>query len=289
MRTSCYVTHSLRLSVTWQRTKFRATPCTRTGAFTKALSKDALDVGDIYKWTARMEKCLDYAVRMKSDDKRMTQRLEAMLWPYNVWVREALVGFAECDYKNFPKAITDDLTDVARSFGYSVPIERMHSVVVDAQRQSKSGALSRIGKMHRVMTSGILENCDRVQPIPIFENRQASKVKKIDPAKMFEAEKCEFSLDVDALEILKENKNFKASGLSGYFASVVATSGFIERNANIEQMSTHFLSMLAIPGSLLCNKKDALGLTLGYVLSSSEFGVTVWNVTPKVCDGQRYL
>ena len=79
-----------------------------------------------------------------------------------------------------------------------------------------------------------------------------------------------------------------ASGLDSYFESACATSLMVSCQHDPESTQNSWLSLLAVPGTLLYN--TSLGLaSLGCVLDTNRRGVILWNIRPVVAGGQRKL
>ena len=76
------------------------------------------------------------------------------------------------------------------------------------------------------------------------------------------------------------------NGPEGYFASSVATSLLVASGGNIKHIEVGWLSLLAIPGTMLYHK-DEMAATAGYVVGRNEYGVTLWLGKPEVKNGQR--
>jgi hypothetical protein len=200
---------------------------------------------------------------------------------YAVWA-----DASECDFLYFPEDTQVELRQMAQGFSHGQPVEIIHNVVNDACRQSKVGLLSRQGKFHRAVTSGIIEDNDRTQPAITSLHRAAAMGTKPNPDD-FVGSKGKTSLTDQELDDAVFTKTYKP-GVNGYFNSSIATKALVAINKDYTKLPTLFLSLLAIPGTLLY-RQDEPASEVVYVVATCELGVTCWNVTLKRYDGQRYI
>ncbi len=77
----------------------------------------------------------------------------------------------ECNFDALPKDVVVDLQRASLGFGMSVICESSHSNIVDCQRQSKAKNSRRMAKHHRVLTSRLLQEDDRVMPCASQEDK----------------------------------------------------------------------------------------------------------------------
>ena len=146
------------------------------------------------------------------------KHLQIMQWPFNALAREWMVGAFEADFMVFPSDIVkDEMIPATRTFATSKYVEATNSIVVDCARQSKAGMLGVKAKWHRVLTSGVLKEADRLGVQHTIEDQRASRGCKISKT-FFDAARSKFSLGEEMLEnverkdydsrAFKENFNF---------------------------------------------------------------------------------
>lgn len=124
-------------------------------------------------------------------------------------MREALAGAFESNFESFGKPIRAELEQVGKGIGYSVPVEKAHSSVVDAARHSKAGIISRTTRLHRIMTTMVSENMDRQAP----EVKQCHKSDTSDmmiDEKIYECDNHELS--IPTLEAAIKSRDFTSLG-----------------------------------------------------------------------------
>ena len=82
----------------------------------KTLSRDPAQTRSSMIWVKALYDALEKFEPMRVHFDYIEQLLAAALWPTNVFVREAIVGAWECDYKQFSEKTTHDLENAARGF-----------------------------------------------------------------------------------------------------------------------------------------------------------------------------
>lgn len=127
--------------------------------------------------------------------------LRIMLWPQQAWSMELLVSALDCEFKQFPDEIMDELLDSAESFGKSIPCEDAHSLIQNITRASKNGSLGRMSKWHRVGASSILSGYDRSQVEVASAVKAHARQNPVDPS-MFTSKKLDISLGEPALKLM---------------------------------------------------------------------------------------
>ena len=110
-------------------------------------------------WVKALYDALEKFEPLRDHYDYIEKLLAAALWPTNVFVREAIVGAWECDFKQFSEKTTHDLENAARGFTVK-PIEDMHRNCNVAARQNFNGKLSRQARWHVTQQCGVIENMD---------------------------------------------------------------------------------------------------------------------------------
>ena len=235
-----------------------------------------------------MKKLWAVLQRLEADSSKIaTDSLQAMMWPFNTYTREVMVGAYECDFKTIPSEAMRDLEVQSLMFGTSIMAELGHSKIVDAQRLSKGKTLGRVSKFHRVCTAEILQDHDRRVPKPLPSEKSGSHEKVTN--ERFTWNHDDFSLGQDALKHYTEvNPAFPNPGPAGFFKSAIATASAVAAGGDTAILSKRWLALLVEPGCFLYNRTDRDG-TRAYVLSTCEHGITGWNAQPKVSDGKEFL
>jgi hypothetical protein len=67
-------------------------------------------------WVKALYDALEKFEPLRDHFDYLEKLLAAALWPTNVFVREAIVGAWECDFKQFGEKTTHDLENAARGF-----------------------------------------------------------------------------------------------------------------------------------------------------------------------------
>ena len=132
-------------------------------AFLSGLEEDdTVQVASLMAWVHQLHTTVE-SLELLAADPVAHSYLLAMQFPSNVFSRECMVAARECHYKKFPADVKKELQAVSEVFGTSLITEQSHSVIVEAQRQSKGGSLGRVAKMHRVFSSPLLKDIGRLR------------------------------------------------------------------------------------------------------------------------------
>ena len=130
--------------------------------------------------------------------------IQAALWPFSSFCREALVGCYECDFKDFSTYTTQDLSDAARAFGVKA-IEDLHRCLNVKAHQNYNGKCSRTLRWHTAQTAGLVEEIDRKQPDPTDEQRRTAATNTL-PNTSYQATHSEYSLGEEIHKDLLSDK-----------------------------------------------------------------------------------
>ena len=83
--------------------------------------------------------------------------------------------------------------------------------------------------------------------------------------------------------------DFPAPGLAAWHNGCAATAALVHAGHRMEeQLSIVRLSLLAQPGTLLYYREDGRH-KIGFVLATSHYGATIWNVVPSLAGGVKLI
>jgi hypothetical protein len=155
---------------------------------------------------------LGHASTLLNADEDLQGHLQVMQWPYFVWDVEMLVGLAEVDFKHVPEIQEQEILNVARGLVTSEAVESAHGKISHEVRQSQAGRLGRTTKMHRLITSGLAQECDR--PPPMIDHNVIGSVQGVRiESTQFEAKHHIISLGKLAVEHKLRDKARPTCGL----------------------------------------------------------------------------
>ena len=141
------------------------------------LSPDVAEQNSVLTFVKQLDEMLTKLEPLASTNPAVEKLLESMLWPLSTWVREAMVGCAECDHKRFAADTVADLKIAVKGFTVKC-IEDLHRNLNVKARQDYNGDVSRNMRWHVAKSCRVIEDMDHHQPSPSADNKvQAAKEK----------------------------------------------------------------------------------------------------------------
>ena len=255
-------------------------------AFLGVLSHDPAVVRARLEYMRELWTVLQAAEQKARTDPDLRRSLDGLLWPRSQTAREWLTAAFECNFEKVPSDVKAEMTNVARGWMQNQPVETIHGYINDACRQAKHGRLGNAAKWHRAMHAGVLEDTDRAPPPATAASRAQALGQALSPC-LFDGRVGDSSIGDDDLTKMMQEKTY-SPGPTGYFNTTIATLAFVSAKGDPAIMKRQFLSRLALPGTLLYRTGEPVE-RVDYVISSCDFGVTLWNVRLYLAGGQRLV
>lgn len=149
------------------------------------------------------------------------------------------------------------------------------NILRDQERASKSGVCATRQLWHQLRASGIEADCDRKPVVITSAARQAATAlggSKPLPKSMFHPRASDFSLGAASLDSFGA-KDWSAVQASQFPMIGVCTRALLEAQGDEEVLMKMWLSLLLIPGSVVCDKATS---DLWLVLRTTAFGAFLW-------------
>ena len=185
----------------------------------KTLSRDPAQTRSSMIWVKALYDALEKFEPLRDHYDYIEKLLAAALWPTNVFVREAIVGAWECDFKQFSEKTTHDLENAARGFTVK-PIEDMHRNCNVAARQNFNGKLSRQARWHVTQQCGVIENMDHKPCDPTVSDVRDSANESMS-AKSFIPNAAKFSMGPEVYKKMLDTKDFHTYTPGHYFFAYI--------------------------------------------------------------------
>ena len=178
-----------------------------------------------------------------------------------------LIGAYECDFKQFPEDLIEELEEASILQATSVLCENAHKTINSAASSSANGAISREQKWHALLASPLLEEQELFYSEPTPDHKEQALGKKIDPKVMFESQKSEFSLGEHRLKDLVDNSaKLNFPGPTQYFQIGAATHALEINGFNPTLWKRNWLALLAQPGTLIYHQSSGYAQSIGKFL-----------------------
>ena len=144
-------------------------------AFLQALRSEAQEA-KLMKWMSELWPVLVGALAAAPRSPVLRDLLGAMMWPSSVFALEGFVAAFETGFSGFPTDFKQELEQVSKVFAFSVPCEKAHGHILDAQRQSKN---KQLGRHAKCIGSSLLESWMRTTanpcPLPCITERNGPR------------------------------------------------------------------------------------------------------------------
>ena len=215
-----------------------------------------------------------------------------MHWPGQVTPWEWLIALKEHNFTGVPTDLRNEMEEVSILCCTSVPVERSNNTLADAMRHTKSGAIRRITKFHRIVAEGVWEACDRPSPTPSPADKFQAKDEVMTEA-TFDATNHVPSIDYDLMiSSLSKRRGLHSFQPKGYFDSVPATNNFMTMKSTTE-IDDVYTCLLFQPGDVVWqarDDKDGERTSRYWVVDASVKAVTVLHVDARQeRGGQRFV
>ena len=128
--------------------------------------------------------------------------MENLEWPLNTWVREILVGVAECHGGPFAYDLEQEVREFTDGPHSSVPAEESFREL--SSKSTKNHTISRVSRWHHLLNSTVIEDYDRRKPPVTAASRSVSMDARLITDKLFESGSQVFSLGEEELDRFTE-------------------------------------------------------------------------------------
>lgn len=189
------------------------------------------------------------------------------------------VGLAEGGFVDLiPEWVLTKLRDYFSGFPSSKPVEELFRVLRKAERENNdSKELSRSSRWYCAAQAAVLTEHDRPQ-VSVTTAAQQAAHKRAPPVGVYDPESRPFSMDDGSLDSLRAGWSGRAPSTTNMMP--LAWLGLMQAKDDLQQATKHWLSLLASPSMLVCNR--AMGV-MGMVLFSCQFGLLLWKVIIRMC------
>lgn len=199
--------------------------------------------------------------------------LRDLQWPRSQWSREILVSACECGFNFLPDDILAQVREAATSIGSSKIAEDSFNICRAQTEGVRNGTQSARAAWHAVVASPLLENHE-MAPIKPSTKDQVESAAAL-PTSVFSAaaHEAEFTLGAKQKDEFFDGQDYPMLSATR-FLSVGIGARLLLTSPSAALLPQAFLSLLAIPGTVLWNTLDPD--MAGIVLHSTEFGALVW-------------